>query len=80
MKPQQYASDILINLDEKSVQVSLKDKEATWVPQIILFDAVSNEAVFNFLQLVNLAAMLTHTFLWIRIQSKKLYSSSDVLS
>jgi hypothetical protein len=48
MKPQQYASDILINLDEKSVQVSLKDKEATWVPQIILFDAVSNEAVFNF--------------------------------
>ncbi|MCF2503823.1 hypothetical protein L0663_10575 [Dyadobacter sp. CY107] len=46
--PQQYASNVLINLNAKAVQVSLKGKEATWVPQTITFDAVSNEEVFNF--------------------------------
>ncbi|MCF0049387.1 hypothetical protein LXM25_04920 [Dyadobacter sp. LJ53] len=46
--PQQYANNMHVILNAKSVQVSLKGKEATWVPQTITFDAVSNEAVFNF--------------------------------
>ncbi|SKC15063.1 hypothetical protein [Dyadobacter psychrophilus] len=46
--PQEYATNIYINLNAKFVQVNLKGKEATWIPQTITFDAVSNEEVFDF--------------------------------